>query len=238
MHQKEFWIIGKHAVCEAIKNKKRTVLNIAILEQNINQIEEITDQKYEVVGKKFFNKVCDNKEYHHQGYAAKIKSFEKRDLKITAKDISNIIILNDISDQRNIGSIIRNCLAFNVKDIVISSKFYKSDSLGLYIAAAGSLEQVNIYEVSNIANAIKVLKENNFWIVGFDQNAKVDLTNYSFNKKNALILGSEGFGIQPLIKSQCDDIVKIKISNELESLNVSNTSAIILYDLQKKNRPN
>ena len=110
--------------------------------------------------------------------------------------------------------------------------------MGLYIAAAGSLEQVNIYEVSNIANAIKVLKENNFWIVGFDQNAKVDLTNYSFNKKNALILGSEWFGIQPLIKSQCDDIVKIKISNELESLNVSNTSAIILYELQKKNRPN
>ena len=237
MSRKEFWIIGKHAVCEAIKNKKRIVLNICILEQNINQIKEITNQNYEIVGKKFFNKICDNQEYHHQGYAAKIKSFEKKDLKKDIDNISNILILNDISDQRNTGSIIRNCLAFNIRNIIISSKFYKSDSLGLYIAAAGSLEHINIYEVSNISNAIKVLKDNNFWIVGFDQNANIELSKYSFNKKNALVLGSEGFGIQPLVKSQCDEIVKIKISNDLESLNVSNTSAIILYELQKKSRP-
>jgi len=59
-----------------------------------------------------------------------------------------------------------------------------------------------------------------------------------FYKKNALILGSEGFGIKQLVKSQCDHILKIDISNELESLNVSNASAVILYELAKKNRPN
>ena len=82
MNQKEFWIIGKHAVCEAIKNKNRKVLNISILEQNINQVKEITNQPYEIVGKKFFNKICGNQEYHHQGYAAKIRSFEKKFLSL------------------------------------------------------------------------------------------------------------------------------------------------------------
>ena len=77
-----------------------------------------------------------------------------------------------------------------------------------------------------------------YWIIGFDQNSKETLEDFSFTKKNALILGSEGFGIKPLIKSQCDNILKIDISNELESLNVSNASAVILYELAKKNRPN
>jgi 23S rRNA (guanosine2251-2'-O)-methyltransferase len=110
--------------------------------------------------------------------------------------------------------------------------------MGLYITAAGSMEKINIYDVTNISNSIRLLKENDFWIVGFDQESNDTIEKFSFNKKNALILGSEGFGIKQLVKSQCDHILKIDISNELESLNVSNASAIILYELAKKNRPN
>ena len=237
MSQKEFWIVGKHAVCEAIKNTKRTVVEIAILEQNEFFIKSITSKKLKIVNKKFFNKICNNEHYHHQGYAAKIKNFDKKNLKEEIHTIDNLLILNDINDQRNIGSILRNCLAFNIRNVIIPNQFYKYDSLNLYITAAGSMEKVNIYEVSNVSNAIKILKENDFWVVGFDQNSKDTLESFSFSKKNALILGSEGFGIKPLVRSQCDHILKISISSELESLNVSNASAIILYELAKKNRP-
>ena len=237
MSQKEFWIVGKHAVCEAIKNTKRTVVEIAILEQNEFFIKSITSKKLKIVNKKFFNKICNNEHYHHQGYAAKIKNFDKKNLKEEIHTIDNLLILNDINDQRNIGSILRNCLAFHIRNVIIANQFYKYDSLNLYITAAGSMEKVNIYEVSNVSNAIKILKENDFWVVGFDQNSKDTLESFSFSKKNALILGSEGFGIKPLVRSQCDHILKISISSELESLNVSNASAIILYELAKKNRP-
>lgn len=237
MSQKEFWIVGKHAVCEAIKNTKRTVVEIAILEQNEFFIKSITSKKLKIVNKKFFNKICNNEHYHHQGYAAKIKNFDKKNLKEEIHTIDNLLILNDINDQRNIGSILRNCLAFNIRNVIIPNQFYKYDSLNLYITAAGSMEKVNIYEVSNVSNAIKILKENDFWVVGFDQNSKDTLESFSFSKKNALILGSEGFGIKPLVRSQCDHILKISISSELESLNVSNASAVILYELAKKNRP-
>ena len=237
MSQKEFWIVGKHAVCEAIKNTKRTVVEIAILEQNEFFIKSITSKKLKIVNKKFFNKICNNEHYHHQGYAAKIKNFEKKNLKEEIHTIDNLLILNDINDQRNIGSILRNCLAFHIRNVIIANQFYKYDSLNLYITAAGSMEKINIYEVSNVSNAIKILKENDFWVVGFDQNSKDTLESFSFSKKNALILGSEGFGIKPLVRSQCDHILKISISSELESLNVSNASAIILYELAKKNRP-
>jgi 23S rRNA (guanosine2251-2'-O)-methyltransferase len=237
MSQKEFWIVGKHAVCEAIKNTKRTVVEIAILEQNEFFIKSITSKKLKIVNKKFFNKICNNEHYHHQGYAAKIKNFDKKNLKEEIHTIDNLLILNDINDQRNIGSILRNCLAFHIRNVIIPNQFYKYDSLNLYITAAGSMEKINIYEVSNVSNAIKILKENDFWVVGFDQNSKDTLESFSFSKKNALILGSEGFGIKPLVRSQCDHILKISISSELESLNVSNASAIILYELAKKNRP-
>lgn len=237
MSQKEFWIVGKHAVCEAIKNTKRTVVEIAILEQNEFFIKSITSKKLKIVNKKFFNKICNNEHYHHQGYAAKIKNFDKKNLKEEIHTIDNLLILNDINDQRNIGSILRNCLAFNIRNVIIANQFYKYDSLNLYITAAGSMEKINIYEVSNVSNAIKILKENDFWVVGFDQNSKDTLESFSFSKKNALILGSEGFGIKPLVRSQCDHILKISISSELESLNVSNASAIILYELAKKKPP-
>ena len=237
MSQKEFWIVGKHAVCEAIKNTKRTVVEIAILEQNEFFIKSITSKKLKIVNKKFFNKICNNEHYHHQGYAAKIKNFDKKNLKEEIHTIDNLLILNDINDQRNIGSILRNCLAFHIRNVIIPNQFYKYDSLNLYITAAGSMEKINIYEVSNVNNAIKILKENDFWVVGFDQNSKDTLESFTFSKKNALILGSEGFGIKPLVRSQCDHILKISISSELESLNVSNASAIILYELAKKNRP-
>jgi 23S rRNA (guanosine2251-2'-O)-methyltransferase len=238
MKEKDFWIVGKHAVCEAIKSTKRITTNISILEQNSKSIEAITSNKFEIVNKNFFNKICENQHYHHQGYAVKIKPFEKANLKENIENINDVLILNDINDQRNIGSIIRNCLAFNIKDVVVPSKFYKANSMGLYITAAGSMEKINIYDVTNISNSIRLLKENGFWIVGFDQSSNDTIENFSFNKKNALILGSEGFGIRPLVKSQCDHILKITISNELESLNVSNASAVILYELAKKNRPN
>jgi 23S rRNA (guanosine2251-2'-O)-methyltransferase len=238
MKQKDFWIVGKHAVCEAIKNKKRTITNISILEQNSETIETITTDKYEIVNKNFFNKICENQHYHHQGYAAKINPFEKLNLKENIQNIKDILILEAINDQRNIGSILRNCLAFDIRNVIILNKFYKANSMNLYITAAGSMEKINIYEVSNISNSIRLLKENNFWIVGFDQNSKDTIEKFSFNEKNVLILGSEGFGIKPLVKSQCDHILKINISNELESLNVSNASAVILYELAKKNRPN
>ena len=183
MSQKEFWIVGKHAVCEAIKNTKRTVVEIAILEQNEFFIKSITSKKLKIVNKKFFNKICNNEHYHHQGYAAKIKNFDKKNLKEEIHTIDNLLILNDINDQRNIGSILRNCLAFHIRNVIIPNQFYKYDSLNLYITAAGSMEKINIYEVSNVNNAIKILKENDFWVVGFDQNSKDTLESFTFSKK-------------------------------------------------------
>jgi 23S rRNA (guanosine2251-2'-O)-methyltransferase len=87
-------------------------------------------------------------------------------------------------------------------------------------------------------NILKTLKNNNFYIYGFDNNGLYSVDSYEFNKnKNVFIFGSEGSGLRNNISDKCDAILKININNDIDSLNVSNASAISLYELQKKNRP-
>ena len=82
------------------------------------------------------------------------------------------------------------------------------------------------------------LEGNQYYIYGLDGQGNKDLHDANFEKnKNAFILGSEGYGIRKNIRDKCDDLLKININNEINSLNVSNASAITLYEFNKKNRP-
>jgi len=234
---RNYIILGKYPVLEAINNNSKRVIKIYIIEQNLEFLQNFKHIKYEIVNKNFFNKVSTNKDYLHQGFAAEIIS-EKNNIKELVKTQKNIVILDSINDPRNQGSILRNCLAFNIYDIVIENKYYNEESISMHLASSGASMKVKIYEVSNINNAIKELKKNHYYIYGLDGQGNKNLHDANFEKnKNAFILGSEGYGIRKNIKDKCDDLLKININNEINSLNVSNASAITLYEFNKKNRP-
>jgi len=234
---RNYIILGKYPVLEAINNNSKRVIKIYIIEQNLEFLQNFKHIKYEIVNKNFFNKVSTNKDYLHQGFAAEIIS-EKNNIKELVKTQKNIVILDSINDPRNQGSILRNCLAFNIYDIVIENKYYNEESISMHLASSGASMKVKIYEVSNINNAIKELKKNHYYIYGLDGQGNKNLHDANFEKnKNAFILGSEGYGIRKNIRDKCDDLLKININNEINSLNVSNASAITLYEFNKKNRP-
>ena len=234
---KNFMILGKYPVIEAIRSKSKKLLKVYILEQNTKYLQKLNYGNFEIVDKKFFKKIAKNQDIVHQGYAAKISQSSPEIKKITNSD-NNVVLLDNINDPRNQGSIIRNCLAFNVYDIIIEKKFYKQDNLFMHIASSGATMKTRIYEVSNLNNIIKVLKKNNFLIYGFDNNGAQSIDKFKFNSgKNAFIFGSEGFGLRKNISDKCDTILKININSDIDSLNVSNASAISLYELNKKNRP-
>ena len=234
---KNYMILGKYPVIEAIKSKSKKLLKVYISEQNIKYLQNLSYSNFEIVDKKFFKKIAKNQDIVHQGYAAKISQSSPEIKKITNSS-NNVVLLDNINDPRNQGSIIRNCLAFNVYDIIIEKKFYKQDNLFMHIASSGATMKTRIYEVSNLNNIIKVLKKNNYLIYGFDNNGTQSIYNFKFNsEKNAFIFGSEGFGLRKNISDKCDTILKININSDIDSLNVSNASAISLYELYKKNRP-
>lgn len=233
---KSYIILGKYPVFEAIKNKIK-ILKIYLLEQNIKNIKNLSNIKYEIVDKRFFNKISNNNDYLHQGYAARIIT-EKKNIKQLYKSKRNVVLLDGLNDPRNQGSILRNCLAFNIYDVIIEKKFFNEESISMHLASSGASMRINIYETSNLNNLIKELKKNLYWIYGLDGSAKTDISKVNFQKNcNALIFGSEGYGLRNNVKQKCDELLSISINDEIDSLNVSNASAITLYEMYKKNRP-
>jgi 23S rRNA (guanosine2251-2'-O)-methyltransferase len=240
-----FWIGGKHAVLSAIKNPKRKINKLIITEENEKDFNPKNFDKkitIEIKDKKEIDKIFINENIVHQGIAAEIESIPAIELKEYLKIKNNLkntlVVLDDITDQRNIGSIIRSCSAFNIDAVILLEKNYNPKNKMMYKSASGAMEIVNIIPVSNITNALEVLKKNNYWVYGLDGNAKENIEEQKWSNQNVFVFGSEGDGLRRLVKENCDHLIKIQINKEIESLNVSNAVSVtlgIFRLLQKKN---
>jgi 23S rRNA (guanosine2251-2'-O)-methyltransferase len=230
-----FWIGGKHAVLSAIKNPKRKINKLIITQENQKDFDSKNFNKKiitEIKDKKEIDKIFFSENIVHQGVAAEIENIPVIELKEYLKNKSNtkntVVVLDDITDQRNIGSIIRSCSAFDIDAIILLEKNYNPKSKMMYKSASGAMELVNIIPVSNITNALEVLKKNNYWVYGLDGHAKENIEGQKWSKQNAFVFGSEGEGLRRLVKENCDHIIKIDINKEIESLNVSNAVSVTL----------
>ena len=149
------------------------------------------------------------------------------------KDRKNIILvaLEEVTDPRNIGSIIRSATSFNIDGIIIKGKSYPSESKLLYKSASGSMEYINIFEVSNINTTLKFLKTKNFWASAFDKDGEKNFTEHDWNGRNILLFGSEGYGLKYQTTKNSDFLLKININENTESLNISNSAAVVFHFL-------
>ena len=248
MKKTTFLIAGKHAVTEALRNPNRKVLKVLLTEdskktlnknnQNQNLLE---NTKIYYKTKKELDRLCSKDQISHQNLIAEIEHLEKINLKdyIESKVTKNItlVALEEITDPRNIGSIIRSAASFNIDGIIIKERTFPSESKIMYKSASGCLEHVNIFEVSNISSTLKYLKTKNFWICGFDKNGKKDFTKYDWTGNNVLLFGSEGYGLKYQTGKNSDFLLKIEINDKIESLNVSNSAAVVFHyinNLKKK----
>ena len=136
-----------------------------------------------------------------------------------------------MTDPRNIGSLIRNAASFEIDGIIIKERNFPSESKLMYKAASGAIEYINIFEVSNINSTLKNLKEKNFWVYGFDGKGKKNFTDIEWKGNNILLFGSEGSGMHKHTSKYADFLVKIEISKKIESLNISNSAAIVFHHL-------
>lgn len=237
MNKLSFWIGGKHAVISAYQNSRRNCEKIVLLnKENISNFS--ANQKIEVKDKKFFNKIFLNKDINHQGYAALIKplaDISLNDFLIDKnKEKITLLIIDNIQDDRNLGSIIRTAVAFGVSAIIVNKRDFREESQQMYKSASGGMEFIKTIKVSNLNNAIEVLKKNNIWVFALDGNGDNNIYDEKFDLRVAFVLGSEGSGIKNLIKKNCDKIIKIPISRNINSLNVSNATAALLAILNKR----
>ena len=240
MNKSSFFIIGQHAVLEALRNPKRKVLRIFLTEESKKNIHKkspnknlLNDVKVYFKTKKELDKYSTRENLQHQGYVAEIEHLQKPILKeyIKEKNEITLICLDGVTDPRNIGSLIRSAASFNIDGVIIKERNFPSESKLLYKAASGAIEYIDIFEVSNINSTLKNLKEKNFWVYGFDGNGKKDFTDIEWKGNNVLLFGSEGYGMHKHTSKYADFLVKIEISEKIESLNISNSAAIVFHHL-------
>ena len=250
MKKTSFFIVGKHAVTEALKNPKRKVLRVFLTEDSKKKLNKNNQQFNLLKNVKVFYKTkreldnyCTKDQITHQGLVAEVEHLEK----LTIKEYINknlnknnitLVVLEEVTDPRNIGSIIRSAASFNIDGIIVKERSFPSESKLLYKSASGCIELINIFEVSNINTSLKYLKSNNFWVSGFDLGAKKDFTEHNWNGNNILLFGSEGFGLNYQTKKNSDYLLKIDMNKNIESLNISNSASIVFHYLdliRKKN---
>ena len=174
----------------------------------------------------------------HNGYVAEVEHLDKPDLKQFIKDKNNLtfVCLDEVTDPRNIGSLIRSAASFKIDGLIIKERHFPSDSKLMYKSASGCLEHVNIFPVSNIKTTLKFLKTKNFWVYGFDAQSSKDFTSVDWNGNNILLFGSEGFGIKKHTEKYADFLVKININKNIESLNVSNSASIVFHHINQRKK--
>tara|TARA_Y100000816_G_C25963109_1_gene502557 strand:+ start:76 stop:822 length:747 start_codon:yes stop_codon:yes gene_type:complete len=245
MKKTTFLIVGKHAVLEALKNPHRKIERVFVTEDAQKKLNR-ENQNYNLFKKvnvffksrKELDNLCGKDETAHQGLVAEVEQLEEITLKeyiLENKEKNlNLIALEEVTDPRNIGSIIRSAVAFKMDGIIVKARSFPSKSKLLYKSASGGVEHMNIFKVSNLNTALKYLKSKDFWVSAFDINATKDFTKNDWKGRNILLFGSEGFGIKNKTLDNADFKFKIQINKRIESLNISNTVSIVCHFISKK----
>ena len=242
MNKSSFFIVGQHAVIEALKNTKRKVLRVFLTEESKKNIHRLSPKRNLIENVKVFfktkkelDKYCKNEQILHQGYVAEVERLEEKSLKEFIKTKKNITLacLESVSDPRNIGSVIRSATSFDIDGIIVKERLFPENSKSMYKASSGSIEYANIFKVANINSTLKFLREKNFWVYGFSSGSSEDFTKYDWKGNNVLLFGSEGHGLKEKTSKYIDYPVKININEKIESLNIANSASVVFFHINK-----
>lgn len=240
---REDLIIGRNAVIEALKSD-RTIECVYVskgdLEGSIKVALGLAKDKGVVIkeaDRRKLDTMCDG--LNHQGIVARVTPFKYCEVNDILEDAKRkeqqpfIVILDEIEDPHNLGSIIRTAELCGVHGIIIPKRRNVGVTSTVYKCSAGAIEHMKIAKVTNINATIDMLKEQGIWIYGADIDGKDYSYNTDFSGPCALIIGSEGQGISSLTLKKCDLLVKIPMIGKINSLNASVAGGIMMYEVLK-----
>lgn len=243
VQEREDIVIGRNAVIEALKGD-RTIETLYIsnskLEGSINTIVSIAKEKrilIKEVDKRKLDLMCEGGT--HQGVIAKVTPYKYSevsdilDLAEERNETPFIVILDEVEDPHNLGSIVRTAELFGVHGIIIPKRRSASVSTTVYKSSVGAIEHVKIAKVTNLNSTIEELKQKGIWVYGADIRAEEYSYQVDFSGPCAVIIGNEGRGISKLTVQKCDKLIKIPMVGKINSLNASVAGGIIMYEVLK-----
>ncbi len=251
-------IFGQHAVQSALGNPARKIHTIFATDRQAAKLAELKQttpslfhaqhharlDALEILNRDQFNALCSSSassEPVHQGLAIHTEPLEEvflsdilAQIELSEDASARIMVLDQVTDPRNIGAIMRSAQAFGAKAIVMTRKHAPLETAALAKTAAGALETVPLVREINLARALDALKDAGFLIAGLDALGQDSLEGLGGVSHLALVMGAEAGGMRRLTMQACDKLVSISMHPDAESLNVSVAAAIALYATRSK----
>lgn len=173
----------------------------------------------------------------HQGVAARVNAAQKvqhlDDVLDTLTEPALLLVLDGVQDPHNLGACLRSADAFGVHAVIAPKDRAVGISATVEKVACGAAQTVPYITVTNLARTLRELKERDIWVVGMDSEAKTNLYEVKQNGALALVLGAEGKGMRRLTRETCDQLARIPMLGSVESLNVSVSAGICLYEARR-----
>lgn len=224
-----YWLYGAHAVAAALANPQRRVRRMVGTAAALRNVSLPATTKPEVMEPRALDAVLGANAVH-QGIGAYVEPLTP----LVLEDVLHaprgvLLVLDQVSDPHNVGAILRSAAAFDAVGVLTPKDHSAPETAVMAKAASGALDVVPRIVVTNLATAMRDLKEAGWWIFGLSGDATQAIGDIKFSDKTVLILGAEGHGMRRLTAELCDALVRLPISPAMESLNVSNAAAIALY---------
>jgi 23S rRNA (guanosine2251-2'-O)-methyltransferase len=229
------WLYGLHAVQAALANPARRLRRLVVTEEGSATLAARLPAPWaltpETVDRARIDQLL-GRDAVHQGAALLADLLPQPVLATALERPGPVLILDQVTDPRNIGAILRSAAAFGVAAVIVQERHAPEETGSLAKAASGALESVPLLRAVNLARTIVMLKAANLWIVGLDAEAAGGLDGAAFkDRRVALVLGGEGSGLRRLTRESCDELAKLPMAGIMESLNVSAATAVALYEL-------
>lgn len=237
-------IWGRHAVIAALQNSDRRIATLYASEDSAAELESgiaalASDRRAElppitIIEKRRLDAIGDgDAKAVHQGMVVAAWPLDPPPLEDLLAEIGSgptrLIMLDQLSDPRNVGAIMRSARAFGAHAIIATHRNAPEENGNLARAATGALEHVPLVRVVNLARAIEALQEADITVAGLAGDGPMDIGDLASMPRLAIVMGAEGPGLRRLTRDHCDHLVSIPIDPTADSLNVSNAAAIALY---------
>jgi len=237
------FIIGRNPVLEALKSG-RDINKLWIAEGSqggsmgqITQLAKRNGVLVQFVPKKKIEQMVDG---IHQGVAAQVAAYQYAEL----DDLFNLaekrnespffLLLDELEDPHNLGSIMRTADAVGAHGIIIPKRRSVGLTATVAKASTGAIEHVPVARVTNLSRTIDELKDRGVWIVGTDAKESDDYRNLDGGMPLTLVIGSEGKGMSRLIREKCDFLVQLPMVGHVTSLNASVAASLLMYEVYRK----
>lgn len=243
---KDEWLIGKNPIMEALRSGRsinKLFIGDYVKPNSIKDLQQRAKKSGVLIKRVPKQKLDQLVSGKHQGIVAAVAAYDYAtidDIFDRAKERDELpffILLDEIEDPHNLGSILRTADATGVHGVIIP----KNRAVGLtgVVAktSAGAIEYVPVVRVTNMAQTIEELKSRHVWVVGTEMGASQDYREIEGDLALALVIGNEGKGISRLVLEKCDWTVKLAMKGQVSSLNASVASSILMYEVFRKREP-